>query len=236
MSFSCPSQTIATDTEMNAPYRGTNPLLPSTTVDAAGRDTSGLMTQASVNQIISTLKSNGTIPNPDQADPAAYLAKQSTLLTNAKSEYCFYESRYKYALDKLFTAIRENYKTTSTNDTADVQTKINGLLEKTQKFNKNLNDLIQIMIAITDIMMTVNTSMDNEIDSYTRSLNEHQRRLQEQGNILNSNQATMKLNKQMVEYTEEKSRYTDNLMKMYSVLNIVAVGLLIYVYKAAGDE
>jgi hypothetical protein len=40
----------------------------------------------------------------------------------------------------------------------------------------------------------------------------------------------------MVEYTEEKSRYTDNLMKMYSVLNIVVVGLLVYVYKAAGDE
>ena len=236
MSFSCPSQTIATDTEMNAPYRGTNPLLPSTAVDGAGRDTSGLMTLASVNQIIATLKSNGTIPNPDQADPAVYINKQNTLLTNAKSEYCFYESRYKYALDKLFAAIRQNYKTTSTNDSADIQTMINGLLEKTQKFNKNLNDLIQIMIAITDGMMTVDTSMNTEINTYTQNLNDYQQKLQEQRTILNSNQATMKLNKQMVEYTEEKSRYTDNLMKMYSVLNIVVVGLLVYVYKAAGDE
>ena len=38
----------------------------------------------------------------------------------------------------------------------------------------------------------------------------------------------------MVKYTEEKARYTDNLLKMYSVLNIVALGLLVYVYKSAG--
>jgi hypothetical protein len=40
----------------------------------------------------------------------------------------------------------------------------------------------------------------------------------------------------MVKYSEEKARYSDNLLKMYSFLNVVALGLLIYVYKAAGDE
>ena len=39
----------------------------------------------------------------------------------------------------------------------------------------------------------------------------------------------------MVKYTEEKSRYTNNLLKMYSVLNIVALSLLVYVYKSAGE-
>ena len=38
----------------------------------------------------------------------------------------------------------------------------------------------------------------------------------------------------MVKYTEEKGRYTDNLLKVYSVLNIVVLGLLVYVYKSAG--
>jgi hypothetical protein len=37
----------------------------------------------------------------------------------------------------------------------------------------------------------------------------------------------------MVKYSEEKARYTDNLLKLYSFLNVVALGLLVYVYRAS---
>ena len=37
----------------------------------------------------------------------------------------------------------------------------------------------------------------------------------------------------MVKYSEEKARHTDNLLKLYSFLNVVALGLLVYIYKAA---
>ena len=51
-----------------------------------------------------------------------------------------------------------------------------------------------------------------------------------------SNDAVTKIQKEMVRYTEEKGRRTDNLLNMYSFLNIFALGMLIYVYKAAGNE
>ena len=44
-----------------------------------------------------------------------------------------------------------------------------------------------------------------------------------------------KIYKEMVSYTEEKAQYTDNLLKVYSFLNIIAVGLLLYIYKAADE-
>jgi len=37
----------------------------------------------------------------------------------------------------------------------------------------------------------------------------------------------------MVKFSEEKNRYSANLLKLYSFLNVVALGLLVYVYKAA---
>ena len=54
-----------------------------------------------------------------------------------------------------------------------------------------------------------------------------------QGEIIKSSQGVTKINKEMMKYTEEKGRYTDNLLKMYSFLNIVTFGLLIYIYRAA---
>jgi flagellar hook-length control protein FliK len=98
-----------------------------------------------------------------------------------------------------------------------------------------MNDLIQLIHAITSDMLQTNNGMDTEVNEYSQSLQAQQARLEEQRKILSSNEASMKLNKQMVRYTEEKARYTDNLLKLYGFLNVVTLGLLLYVYKAAGD-
>jgi hypothetical protein len=58
-------------------------------------------------------------------------------------------------------------------------------------------------------------------------------KMESQGNMIRSNQASTTIQKEMVKYTEEKARYNDNLLKVYSFLNIVALGVLLYVYKAA---
>ena len=78
--------------------------------------------------------------------------------------------------------------------------------------------------------------MDREITRYNTKIKEKQKKLDEQNRIITSNEAGMKIKKDMVKYTEEKSRHTNNLLKMYCFLNVVTVGLLVYVYKAAGDS
>ena len=62
---------------------------------------------------------------------------------------------------------------------------------------------------------------------------ENKDRMEKQGNMIRSNQASSNIQKEMIKYTEEKARYNDNLLKVYSFLNIVALGVLLYVYKAA---
>ena len=74
--------------------------------------------------------------------------------------------------------------------------------------------------------------MDTEIKKFDNEARQLQLKLAQQNKIISSSDAVTKLNKEMVKYTEEKNRYTENLLKTYSVLNIVALGLLIYIYKS----
>ena len=82
-------------------------------------------------------------------------------------------------------------------------------------------------------MISSNQNLLGDIKKFNKDLSDKQSKLEGQSKILKSNQATTLLNKQMVKFTEEKARYTNNLLKMYSFLNIVALGLLVYVYRSA---
>jgi hypothetical protein len=185
-----------------------------------------------VSSIVTAHQGSGVIPTPSSTNPEQYIANQQTFITNVKAEYCYYESRYRYTLEKLFTAIASGYPTSTVAIQATVQT----YLTATQGFNQRLNDLTQIMNATVIVMMTTSSAVDREITQYNNQIQEKQKKLDEQNRIIISNEAGMKIKKDMVKYTEEKARHTNNLLKMYCFLNVVTVGLLVYVYKAAGDS
>jgi septal ring factor EnvC (AmiA/AmiB activator) len=179
------------------------------------------------------MSSSGVLPNPKTSTAAAYRAKAKALLDSAKAEYCFYHVRYKASLDHLFAGIRG---LSTGSDSAELRQVVEKRLAKTQTLNRKLNDLIQIMNKVTEKLMNSSNTLQEEIVRFTTTLRNNKEKLEKQNQVIQSNEASMRLQKQMVKYTEEKSRYSDNLLKMYSFLNIVALGLLVYVYKAAGEE
>ena len=230
----CPAQTISTDTELSASY-GTGikvGVLPTVPSGASERDNKGKLLQATLSTLITNLKSTGIIPSPSSGTPTVFIQKQQALIQNLQAEYCFYESRYKYALDKLFTAISTGYLTGSTENKATVES----YLSKTKMLNTRLNDLTQIMNGITESMLSTSDTIANEIEQFNQRIKVQKDKLDAQNKIIMTGDATTNIRKQMVQYTEEKAKYTDNLLSLYSFLNIVALGLLVYVYKAAGNE
>lgn len=60
-------------------------------------------------------------------------------------------------------------------------------------------------------------------------------KLREQNKILSSEQATAVLYKDMVKYTKERADSANNLLTLYSFMNIVVLGLLVYLYRSAGN-
>jgi len=221
---------MATDEELNKTY--SNGLLPSSPPGASDRDTNGILKQTTVDMIVKSLKRSGVIPvltNSDDYD--TFVKKQEKLLNDIKNEYDFYESRYKTALNKLFNTIREGY----INNTGDIQYIIQANLGISQTLNKKLNDLTQIINGVTEDMLASTSGLEETIKAFDKQNKEHQIKLQEQNKIISSSQATTELNKQMVKYTEQKGKYSNNLLGMYSFLNIVALGLLVYVYKSRSE-
>jgi CHASE3 domain sensor protein len=88
---------------------------------------------------------------------------------------------------------------------------------------------------VTDDMLSSTNVLESEIKAFNQQIKTVQQKLDNQNKIISSSDASTQLNKQMVKFTEEKAKYTNNLLTMYSFLNVVAVGLLIYVYKSSTD-
>ena len=233
MSFSCPAKTALTDTELSQTFGNgvTQGLLPSAPNPASDRDGSGMLNKNAVQSIIASLKGSGVVPPASSGNAEVFVKKQAELLKNVKAEYCFYESRYKYSLEKLFDAINQGYM----NNTGDTQASIQKYLTSTQALNQRLNDLTQIINGVTDDMLSSTTNLESEIKAFDKQIKEQQKKLAAQNNIISSNQAVTTINKQMVKFTEQKAKYSDNLLGLYSFLNIIALGLLVYVYKSARD-
>lgn len=233
MTFTCPQQSSLSDSELNKIYSGTKPgLLPNPPNGSSDRDSNSMLRANVVSRIITTHKSAGVIPNISASNTDAMVAAQNEFLTNIKAEYCFYDARYKYSLEKLFSAVRAAYQ----NNSAEAQSVIQKYLSFTQQFNQRLNDLTQIINSVTEEMLKASKTISSDIQTFNNRVQELKKKLDEQNAIISSGEATMQIKKQMVKFTEEKARRSDNLLKLYGFMNIVAVGLLVYVYRAAGDQ
>ena len=230
----CPVQTISTDTELSA-YYGTGVkvgVLPEVPNGASERDDKGKLLKTTISTLITNLKSRGIIPSSSGTTADDFIKKQQVLIQNLQAEYCFYESRYTTALQKLFTAISSGYLSGSTENKATVES----YLGKTKMLNTRLNDLTQIMNGVTENMLLTSDSIANEIELFNKRIKVQKDKLDVQNKIIMTGDATTNIRKEMIKYTEQKAKYTDNLLNLYSFLNIVALGLLVYVYKAAGNE
>ena len=208
-----------TDSEIDKIYGdGNNPgLLPSSLNNADIEN--GTLKPSVVNSIILNLKNSGEISINEE--------KQKKLIENVKSEYCFYYARYRYILDKCFTFLSKNDITIQNNKTTLIQ-----YITKAEMLNSKIVCLTEIINGVTAEFIKIKTSNETEIKLFNEEIKINQNKLIEQNKIISSNQSIAQLNKEMVKYTEEKNRYTDNLLKVYSVLNIIVLGLLVYVYKS----
>ncbi len=241
MSASCPlnssicsktNTAAACDTEINAVYSGKLPgILPSTPNGSSDRESNGMLKDSVVKGIVESLNRSGVVPKVEITSADEYPTKVKELIENIKAEYCFYDSRYKYCLERALDSIRQGFTFPSN----DVQNLTNKYLGFCQILTRRLNDLIQITNGISLQLLNSSDVLQNEINEFNKKITELRTQLEKQNQIIMSNEASTKLKKEMVKYTEEKGRYSDNLLRLYSFLNMVALGLLVYVYRASKD-
>ena len=147
-----------------------------------------------------------------------------------QEEYCFYYLRYKYCLTTLFDKLVATSKAAQL--TAADKTAVQEKLTKAKQFNEKLNDLIQITNSIAQKRAAEMRTQNNEINAMNTNLSATFDVLQGHRRILNSETSLSDLRKSMVEYSEEKNRSALNLLSLYGFLNLVAIGLLVYISRS----
>jgi hypothetical protein len=223
-------------------------------VSASDVGADGLLTQSGASAVIGKLRTAGIIPTapnlqqtnlntktwtaPEQAggnanDPlAVYVQAQNTLITNIEAEYNYVKGYYTKAVECLVDAITEF--TSAQNETARNTINTNKVTPyRTQSitFNKKLNLLLDVARKISETLLSDSRTYETVINSYNTEFANRKARLEEQSNILNSENSASELHKRMVDYTAEKNRAHNNLLTLYSCLNIVAIAMLFYIAK-----
>jgi hypothetical protein len=226
-----------TSDEMMAPYP-TNPLLPS---PLPSLDKNGFVDSGVLDQVVQSLQSSGRLPkppalqntssipfdSPDSSDPLnTYTKKESQLQDAIKAEYCYYEMTYFSALD----AFLQSLASSSLNQQPGQN--VQGNLVLAQQTNQRLTVFTQLVNAIAKRRYSESQNMQSQINNLNDGFQKRGVALAEQAKILNKESASADVHKRMVTYTIEKNKANNNLLTLYSLLNISAIAMLIYISRS----
>ena len=164
--------------------------------------------------------------DPDVANPTKNFADSAaTLRTNIQKEYCWYYKRYDWAMQRILMNVASN--------TGEVDASLkNGAIT----LNTKLNVILLIMKGIVNSRLsTLDTyysggsgtgqinAINMELDDTRSNLVKHSRKLQ-------NNDLKSDVQLAMIEYSLEKNSSSRNLLAIYGFMNIIAAGLLFYIY------
>jgi hypothetical protein len=212
---------------------------------SSSMDSTGVVTKTAMESHITQLLSltdisaaaplSATMDNPNKAK--TFADKAAALRTKVKDEYCFYYVRYRFILKTLLGAAATVPGLTDSTLVSGVGYGI--LKTNTQNINSKLNQLIQILQGLEK---SRNTSLQTQyynassgVNSVNNSLDATRNSLVTHSNILKNNELETDVKKSMVDYTLEKNSSSRNLLAVYGFMNIIAGGLLFYIYRASKE-
>lgn len=248
MPFCSAGNSSYTDTELQAIYTSQNTANPTIISAVEGnprtRNEDGYLISDSISEIITRMISLNLIPMPavstspgraiTDAERTNYQTKDTSFKTNAINEFCFYIQRYKYIQNKLIILLNS-----PTPQTAE----FNRYLDIATIIKRRLYDIIYIIEGVknrrddtNDSINSMLTNMKNELNLISSPSNTN---IANNGSSISTTTATTtvgedveNIRREMMKYSKEKVRATDNLLSLYGFMNILAIGMLVYVYRS----
>jgi len=182
-------------------------------------------------------RTNASVPDINMADsnmnPAEDYAKNAaTLRKDIMTEYCFYYKRYMYIL-------RDILMIAATTSNLSNNSAYNDKKTNTAKLNSKLNQILQILQSLVNSRINSLKGYYGEetgVNKLNKELNETREQLIKHSSLMKK--ATMEKDAKaaMIEYSIEKNSSSRNLLAIYGFMNIVAAGLLFYLYRSAKAE
>lgn len=171
-----------------------------------------------------------TIKQLEEMNPAEDFAKASAILrNNINTEYCFYYKRYIFIL-------REILMQAATQDSSQLGAAYITKKTNTEALNSKLNQILQIIQAVVNIRISSLKNYygeDTGVNQINKYLDTTRGDLISHAKLLKNLEMEKDLKTAMVDYTVEKNSSSRNLLAIYGFMNIVAAGLIFYLYRTA---
>lgn len=222
-----PPASSYTDAELMTPFVGgvgSDSLVPEATT--------GRISVALLQNHVDALIARGVIKQrPTQAvgtDKETNMMKlvkeDADLYDKLQKEYCYYEQRYKYAFKKFLELATS--REAANNRAAQT------MLQNAKLLNIRVNSVLEIMNYMAATRVSTTEANKADINARNKIINTKLATLNAGYNLLSRDNAIIQTQKEMVRYTEEKNNYNTNQIALWAAANIVALGVIFYVYRA----
>lgn len=221
----CPSSVTIGKSNYLENYTGRSCIPTTSVINADGTvDTSAL--NSWVETLVTSTAPALSINTPGfggQMNPASdFSSKAAALRANITNEYCFYYVRYIWTIQKILAD--------ATNSSSAVDP---AMKEGAQTLNNKLNTILLVMKTLVNSRLnTLNTYYGEKgVNKLNADLDDTRSKLMAHSEKLQKNDMQSDIQSAMIDYSLEKNSSSRNLLAVYGFMNIVAVGLLFYLYK-----
>lgn len=207
------------------PASGTywNPITRSAELTTSQLDT--LYSNLKTAQLIRTIQDT-TLPG---SRTNTVLSISYDLLYSLKYEVCYYLKVYQILLGDLANVNNPGTPSLSTTQLTEQNRRI---ANKLSEIKLRISDLIQLSQSIgskqNDEMKKLQTGANTNLESITADVTSLNNSLAD----LTKNDKLSTLRSRQLEFTEEKNAYANQLLGLYGFANLIALGLLFYIYKS----
>ena len=98
--------------------------------------------------------------------------------------------------------------------------------------NLRLTDLTKIAQAVSDSQREDVKSMNDKVNQFLTSISSNVTALEQNRKDLLSSDVGSRMKARMLEYSEEKNAYANQMLSLYGFANLIALGLLFYIYRS----
>ena len=153
------------------------------------------------------------------------------LLYSLQYEFCFWVRVYSVLLGDYVTVQNKATSTTGFTPTAqtELQRKIINLLNAV---NLRLSDLTEISNYVAQQQSASLATMNTNVNQFLTNIQANTQTLVTNSQQLSGSDANSILRKRMLEFSEEKNNYANQLLTLYGAANFIALGLLFYIYRS----
>lgn len=153
------------------------------------------------------------------------------LLYSLQYEFCFWVKVYSVLLGDYVTV--QNKVTTTTGFTAPAQTELQRrLVNLLNAVNLRLSDLTEISNYVAQQQSASLATMNTNVNKFLTDIQKNTVKLDKNSKELSGSDANSILRKRMLEFSEEKNNYANQLLTLYGAANFIALGLLFYIYRS----